>query len=771
MTDSLTFLEALVAALERAGQYNKHDQEPPAAVLWPDKEHQWEALLPLLRDRLPLLTLGPYAPAARTGPAYYLRCMIAHTLDDKLPPDVVPIIYLPGVSRQELRAIEECPKPLQPLTELQYSGVLWTHKNGRDWTIAGFLQTGEGGLGIEVGADQATRQSLVRTLLKLADEPVEHLKKEAPLRAPFLDSLLNPDETRNLLRWLDDSVDYPKRCGPEEWASFRDLCKRKYDFDPEKDGPITAAQLLGQKQGVWETVWRRFAESARAYPNVPELLRSARPQLSFFDLYETWPQDNEQGEKAIRERLTPMVNTLPDDVRAVIQELEKVQGPRRKWVWAELGQSPLAVALQHLMVLAQETKRVPDGATTTEIAAAYAEWGWPADAAVMDALAAVKQADDVKTVKAAIAVLYRPWLEKCATALQKVVAAGDITQTYPRHNLPAPGSATCLVFSDALRFDVGQRLVESLENHGLACEVKWSLVALPSVTATAKPAISPVAELLSGAPSGLDAVVTADGTRVNAPVLRKMLEEAGYEVLLGDDLGDPAGKGWTEFGQIDTYGHAHGCKLAYQLTQEIDGLEQHIEALLDWGWGQVVVVTDHGWLLLPGGLPKAELPAHLTELRKGRCARLKVGANTGLQTVPWHWDSSVNIALATGIGCFEAGKEYEHGGLSPQECVVPVITVSRLAAAAMQPVTLEQVMWKGLRCSLQVTGATPDLRVDIRSKAADPATSLVAPRAPGADGAVSVLVENEEYEGSAAFIVAVTGDGTIRAQMLTTVGG
>jgi hypothetical protein len=88
MTESITVLDALTAALERAGRYNQDDHVPPAAVLWPDKERQWEPLLRELRKRLPLLTLGPYAPAERMGPAYYLRCMIARTLpDDVLPAD------------------------------------------------------------------------------------------------------------------------------------------------------------------------------------------------------------------------------------------------------------------------------------------------------------------------------------------------------------------------------------------------------------------------------------------------------------------------------------------------------------------------------------------------------------------------------------------------------------------------------------------------------------------------------------------------------------
>src|SRR5260370_634065 len=269
MSDQVTFLDALVEAINRAGRYNKNDQVPPAVVLWTDKDRQWEPLLPLLRERLPLLTLGPYKPEELTGPAYWLRCVIARTLSDyPLPADVTPIIYLPGVSKQEIRAVEETPKRLQPLAELQFRGVLWTHKNGRDWTVAAFIQSSEGGLGIEIGADAATKEALQRALLKLADEPIARLKKEAPLRAPFFDALLTPDEVRSLLLWLNDPTGYPKRCSAEEWASFCGLCQSKYGFHPEKDGPVTAMTLFGQRQDTWVNVWSRFKEAPHVYPGI-----------------------------------------------------------------------------------------------------------------------------------------------------------------------------------------------------------------------------------------------------------------------------------------------------------------------------------------------------------------------------------------------------------------------------------------------------------------------------------------------------------------------
>ena len=55
-----------------------------------------------------------------------------------------------------------------------------------------------------------------------------------------------------------------------------------------------------------------------------------------------------------------------------------------------------------------------------------------------------------------------------------------------------------MLFSDGLRFDVGQRLKGLLEAHGFACSIQPGLAALPTITATAKPAVSPVASGFTG---------------------------------------------------------------------------------------------------------------------------------------------------------------------------------------------------------------------------------------------------------------------------------
>jgi len=134
----------------------------------------------------------------------------------------------------------------------------------------------------------------------------------------------------------------------------------------------------------------------------------------------------------------------------------------------------------------------------------------------------------------------------------------------------------------------------------------------------------------------------------------------------------------------------------------------------------------------------------------------------------------VRIAVAPGIRCYEAGKEYEHGGLSPQECVTPILTVFRPKGVAGKTVAIKNASWKRLRCTVEVAGFSPtgpDLLVDIRTRAGDSATSLVnRPKPVEEDGQASLLVEDEDMESEQVLVVVLDPAGAILAQAVTTLG-
>src|SRR4030042_2796268 len=106
-----TLLEAIHASLADSARYNPGDAVAPVSVVWTDADGQWRPVVEQLRGLMPeLLTLGEYDSVTRTGPAIWLRCVIEPAVRvDKFPgltwaTGMVPIIYMPGVSRQTLRA-------------------------------------------------------------------------------------------------------------------------------------------------------------------------------------------------------------------------------------------------------------------------------------------------------------------------------------------------------------------------------------------------------------------------------------------------------------------------------------------------------------------------------------------------------------------------------------------------------------------------------------------------------------------------------------------
>jgi hypothetical protein len=398
----------------------------------------------------------------------------------------------------------------------------------------------------------------------------------------------------------------------------------------------------------------------------------------------------------------------------------------------------------------------------------YAASGWKADDAAIRALGSVTTAEDTATVVAAIGSIYGPWLDDSARAFQALAEA------YEAEPPPDWPTGTCVLYSDGLRYDVAKRLEAALAERAVSVELRPRLTALPSVTSTAKPFASAARPALAGGP-GFEPSVAGGGPKVTVDVLRKQLGAVGYQVLGPGDLGDPKGHAWTELGDVDSLGHDQATKLPRLLDAEVAAVAERIHGLLAAGWSRVAVVTDHGWLYLPGGLPKVDLPQHLTvggRNRKARCGRLDDGAVTSLQVVPWTWDPTVSFAIPPGSAAFEAGQVYEHGGLSLQECVTPVLVASRagLAPVAVGEISVE-MRWRGLRAVVSVAGAPTGAAVDLRHKAGNTATSvLTAPASLDVEGGAKLLVINEDLEGTSLFAVVIDAAGTVVGQRIIEVG-
>jgi hypothetical protein len=766
-----TLAEQLAAALRTAAQaYAAGDQVAPCAVLWPDPERLWECLIPDLQLILPeLFVLGIYAPEKRTGPALRLRCIEARVVEAAPAAGTTPIFYLPGISREKLRAAEDCPQELSALVELQYRGVMWLHVNGKEWTPYAFLVSNHGGLGLDVAKDQGTLDALAGALPALMSEPVSHLQHRR-LDAEFFNGLVAPDATGLLLRWLGDPEAFKQRRSDAEWKAFCEQCKADFRFDPVKEGPLKAAQFLADRGNHWSKVWQRFAEAPANYPGVVAWLKRAAPKVptDMFDTAEVWPTINESEERKLKQSLESLVDRPQDEAIRGVSELEAQHAGRRGYPWQRLGLSPLATALEPLARLAKLCQAAPGAPTPEAYAEFYASNGWRVDAAALATMAACGTAEQHGAVLGTVRAVYLPWLEKTARHLQQLIH--DNGQSVSKRAKPIEAVAGRLVlFADGLRMDVAQQLAEKLTAVGIESTKDWEWSTIPSVTSTAKPAASPIAGAVQGGEAGdpFSTRLVSTGQLLTQDRFITALSERGWQLLRSDETGDPSGSGWTEAGAIDKRGHTEGWKLARSVETETRDLVSRIGSLLKAGWTEVIVVTDHGWLLVPGGLPKVELKSFLAEHRWGRCAALKSGAQTDVQTFKWYWNPAVAIASPPGAGCFRASMEYSHGGVSLQEMVTPVL---RLIAARPTggSARLLEAKWTGAKCRVSVGGDCAGVRVDVRTSQSDPNTSLLADkqaRETTPDGKVTVFLENDSDIGKVAAIVLLdTSEQAIDSQ-------
>lgn len=746
----------------------------PVALIWTDNDGEWRELFPVLRAVIPhSYRLGTYDPANNTGPAIWLKCIVDRTLAEAPPPGVTPVIYLPGVSRQELRAAEDCRPAFQPLIELQYRGRVWHQQNGRDWTVEAFLGSDDG-LGLDIAHDSRTRDAMLRALPLLAEAELTTLRGRR-LEADDFDKLAVHDPVRDVLRWMGNPDGFRKGLDNGRWQSFCNVCKTDFAFNPDQDSASVAAGAILAGDATWERVWKRFCESPKLYPGVPDLLRepvAGQGKLGFDQSRN--PAANEDAELRLRRQLTDVAKLPQHQACDSVLALEKEHGERREWVWANLGLSPCADALAPLAQLAQFARTPLGGTDVQSIAAAYATDGWRCDRAAVAALADGKSAADKALIAKVVQALYASWLDQSARHFQAVVGkSGEELRTAVK-GVPAEKD-TCILFVDGLRFDVAMMLKGNLEARSFVTNMSQRIAPIPTVTSTAKPQATPVSKILEGPPTTEDFAPILSKSKQAATTQRlcTAMQDAGIELLETDEVRIPIAPeegGWTEMGRIDYLGHKLGVGMCSQIDEEVEAVADRVVGLLQSGWQRVRVVTDHGWLLLPEGLPKFDLPPWVVQTKWARCAAVKGNSTPAVPTYAWHYTNSVQIASPPGIACFGAGNDYAHGGVSVQECVIPDLVVERGAEAISATIT--DVQWRGMRCRVKVKTNDPSVHVDLRTNYKNPESSVVATvKEVGPTGEVSLAVEKDMYEGASAAVVVVNGKNKVLHSVQTRIGG
>ena len=769
----MSIYDKVIQALKQAGQHNSSIMVKPEVILWPDPECQWVDVMPLLQAQLPqLLVYGQYETAKKQGPAIWLKCMIAKTLPEAdWDVDCTPIIYMPGITKADFRNVEKANLDLQPLIEYQYTGTLFLQENGKEWTILAFVENATTGLGLSIAKDSGTKYALKKALPTIFQD-ADVLQGKTIIDQDYLTSQLFPDIIPSVLKWMCKGDTFLQNMDAGKRDLFAQLCKSQYDFDPDYKNIKGIAEKLGAQRYEWIHVWQMYANAPKKFPEIAELLRLAKPDDLGVDMFalpqESWPQVNEQQEDELRLALVKAAKLQPRDALASFKVLEKTHKIRCSWVWNELGEAPLANALPSLIQLAEKATEHFPFSNLEDLKVYYISFGYVVDQAMRKTLAAVKTEKDKTVIKSLIKIIYQPWLETVTNKFQTLIANDASVFTSQTSQTE---TENFVLFVDAFRFELAEEFCKRMiaQHFKVTLESGWS--AIPSLTPTAKPNASPVAAAVS---------ITSEinefrpqllsGKELQTAAFREALTAANFTFISKSEDINPEVSCWQEIGNIDTKGHEEQSDMVKRIDELFDQVQEVLDIAFEKGIKRIKIVTDHGWLLLPGGLPKTQLNVGLTETRWGRCALIKEGAITDLLHLPWRWNPSVFIAYAPGISFFKANQEYAHGGISLHECLVPTIIIendnSKKTIAKIQ-----SVKWVNLKCAVETENATDDFTIDIRTKYNDEDSSIVVSTRKTVKENKGTVMVKDDAETQSATIVLLDTIGRIIDKKLTTVGG
>ena len=256
-----------------------------------------------------------------------------------------------------------------------------------------------------------------------------------------------------------------------------------------------------------------------------------------------------------------------------------------------------------------------------------------------------------------------------------------------------------LVLADALRFEMAKELLEMLEDSGQVT-LDPALATLPTLTKIG------MAALVPGAEDGLDLVdrrkqvlPVVRGTHLRNLADRRLRYKATYgdrvgEITLDDCMGARPRRLHDLVEQtdlllllsqdLDEVGETDRVYRAANLMGHIlENLHRGIRRLANAGIEEFVVVSDHGFLLREDitDAMKIEKPSGIIVEEHRRCV---LGRDLGsgehhvvLKSADLGLGGDLELAFPRGVNVFKVSGgslAYLHGGLSIQECVVPVLT-------------------------------------------------------------------------------------------------
>ena len=724
-------LPALLAQIQQRFSHEKRAN----VCLWFDPQREFERLLPALAAHLQQMKAAPFRLLAydvkQKHGQLWLRRQV-HLATKGLPPDkareVRFLVYLPLAEERLDSPDEKGRHHLELLAEYSISGVRWL-VGGKRATLFNFMKAagvclpdtpGEQRQLVEGGADSL----LAKYAAKFCHKP--------PV---FWEQRLTPDLAQSRLVGDVDQTILDLAVQPETtWASlaergvleeFLDAVRDRLDFSTETDNPVlwvaafvevlalteafigyrepadfpflnrlppprfrdSHVQLLRRwlRDANSRPAWDRWVAQVEQHINLTDWAQ-ARTGLSF-----GFPHLARLRWAHFRDRFAAAADKW-SDVRTLVES--ETPTLREEADYARASQTPAGHWELFIGVAAfvetceQGRKAVQRSKSSGDLAKVYCEFAGTLDRAHAQ-LKATAEEHDLPEV---VAVADRGYADYANDLNQRFFEAYTADDNLDIPGVPfvtdrldaqvwSAGGRRALVFVDALRYDCALALVDRLHEQDVKVEPLRAM--LPTRTPIGMSALLPK----TLAPTSLQVEKNelhpqTNGLDTSQQANRlALLKEFGATCLKIEDVEAaklPSAKPrdlLVVFGheEVDSLGHTNAEALIRHLDKELDRIARVIKRLHQWGYPEVNVVTDHGFVLVAADQLPPEVPVkkEWCVALKERFALVPSGLDVPLKTKPFPWDAALRVAFPPGTAFFKAEKAFSHGGATLQEMIIP----------------------------------------------------------------------------------------------------
>ncbi|HEY5509341.1 MAG TPA: hypothetical protein VIK29_11755, partial [Paludibacter sp.] len=180
-------------------------------------------------------------------------------------------------------------------------------------------------------------------------------------------------------------------------------------------------------------------------------------------------------------------------------------------------------------------------------------------------------------IKSLIQSIYKPWLESITNKFQQLIEkdtspfSGQVANTE---------TESFVLFVDTFRFELAEEFCNRLldQKYKVSLETNWS--AIPSLTPTAKPNASPIANMVSLTSDIKDfRPQLQSGKDLQTEAFRDALVTKDFKYVFSSGDISPDMKCWQEIGDIDTKGHEEQSGM----VKRIEELFEQVQEMLDVG--------------------------------------------------------------------------------------------------------------------------------------------------------------------------------------------